>query len=339
MTHVLTNSVDLKDGAEPELSFSTVVPREHVHRSAISEVYLTDIICEKYPRFRLGIQLPRQHSYYSDHVSAGPAAYDPLLLLECTRQASILIAHRHVGAEMDQKFVFNSGALQVADTRGLTVREYPGYGTLDATIISEKKRDDRIVGIGLAIEIQLDLRRVATMQMTIQWMPGAAWDKIRTRGRAELDLSAEAPHSIARRTAPEFVARNSRENVVIGAVAARPDELAAEIVVDERHPSLFDHPLDHIPGAVIFEGLRQTAVIAAYELFGFSPNRLSTVLVSAEFHRFGELELATHATARPVHPPSEREVAFTVDIRQRDLIITAGEVTLGRAQLGAGDGR
>jgi hypothetical protein len=36
---------------EPTLSYSSSIPRAHVHRAAICEVFLTDIICESYPSF------------------------------------------------------------------------------------------------------------------------------------------------------------------------------------------------------------------------------------------------------------------------------------------------
>ena len=76
---------------EPTLSYSSSIPRAHVHRAAICEVFLTDIICESYPQFRLGVQLPRVHSYYSDH-NVVVRQYDPLLLLETFRQASAQVA-------------------------------------------------------------------------------------------------------------------------------------------------------------------------------------------------------------------------------------------------------
>lgn len=315
---------------EPQLSFSTVVPREHVHRSAISEVFLTDIICEKYPRFRLGIQLPRQHSYYSEHSVAESAVYDPLLLLECSRQASILIAHRYVGAGMDQKFIFNTGNLRITDLDGLSVRLHPGYGILDADIIEEKKRGDLVIGITLAIEIQLDGVRVATMDMSIQWMPGVAWDKVRERGRAQLDLTASAPYPLAHRVAPEVVGRRSLENVVVGEISADATAVDAEIVVDQHHPSLFDHPLDHLPGAVIFEAFRQTGVVAAHELFGLSPQRLVPTVVRATFLRFGELELATRTRAKPLPPAEDGTVEFNIEMLQDDVVITEGLVAFRR---------
>lgn len=316
---------------EPQLSYSTVVPREHVHRTAISEVFLTDIICEKYPRFRLGVQLPRQHSYYSEHSTPAGAVYDPLLLLECSRQASILIAHRYVGAGMDQKFVFNTGNLRVTNIEALSVGGHPGYGVLDAVIVEEKRRDEVIVGITLAVEIQLEGVSVATMEMSIQWMPGTAWDKVRTRGRAQLDLTASNPFPLQRRAVPEFVGRRSFDNVVLGDVRSDGSGVDAEVVVDQHHPSLFDHPLDHVPGAVIFEAFRQTGLAAAHELFGLSPQRLVLTAVRATFLRFGELELATRTRAQPLPATGDRTIEFAIEMLQGDAIITEGLVTLRRS--------
>jgi hypothetical protein len=85
---------------EPTLSYSSSIPRAHVHRAAICEVFLTDIICESYPQFRLGVQLPRVHSYYSDHnidldsVRVGPApaagVLDATITAEKRRGADIV---------------------------------------------------------------------------------------------------------------------------------------------------------------------------------------------------------------------------------------------------------
>ncbi|GAB22235.1 putative gamma-butyrolactone biosynthesis enzyme [Gordonia polyisoprenivorans NBRC 16320 = JCM 10675] len=106
---------------QPQLSHSTLVPREHVHRDALSEVYLTDIICDRYPNFRIGVHLPKSHSYYSDHIGPAEFRYDPLLILECFRQTSILIAHRHVGAGFDQAFIFNDADIQVVSHEATTI--------------------------------------------------------------------------------------------------------------------------------------------------------------------------------------------------------------------------
>ncbi|WP_282778627.1 AfsA-related hotdog domain-containing protein [Nocardia sp. CC201C] len=115
-----------------------------------------------------------------------------------------------------------------------------------------------------------------------------------------------------------------------GVSTADTSVLDAEIVVDQHHPSLFDHPLDHIPGAVIFEAFRQTAVVAAHELFGLSPQRLVLTTVRATFLRFGELELATRTRAQPLPVTGDHTVEFSIEMVQGDAVITEGLVALRR---------
>ncbi|MEN0134985.1 MAG: ScbA/BarX family gamma-butyrolactone biosynthesis protein [Rhodococcus sp. (in: high G+C Gram-positive bacteria)] len=314
---------------EPTLSYSTSIPRAHVHRAAICEVFLTDIICESHPRFLLGVQLPRVHSYYSDHNIVA-RQYDPLLLLETFRQASILISHRGVGAPLDAKFVFNAGALEVADLDAVRVGPAPAAGVLDATITAEKKRGSDIVGITLEMTLALDGSAAATMSMTIQWMPGDAWDRLRHRGRAALQLAPARPHPLHERVEPREVARHSFDNVVLSRTEVDGDTVRSQVLVDQSHPGLFDHPLDHVPGALIFEAMRQTALVAAHELFGLSPRMLVLVGCDAVFESFGELELPTGCAAVAEAEICSRQVVLSVTLAQEGRQIAHGRVTLQR---------
>ncbi|GAF42130.1 A-factor biosynthesis hotdog protein [Rhodococcus wratislaviensis] len=314
---------------EPTLSYSSAIPRAHVHRAAICEVFLTDIICESYPQFRLGVQLPRVHSYYSDH-NVVVRQYDPLLLLETFRQASILISHRHVDAPLDAKFVFNAGALEVVDLDAVKVGPAPAAGVLDATITAEKRRGADIVGITLAMTLALDGSAAATMSMTIQWMPGDAWDRLRQRGRAPLQLDPARPHPLHERVEPREVARHSFDNVVLSRIGVDGDTVRSQVLVDQAHPGLFDHPLDHVPGALIFEAMRQTALVAAHELFGLSPRMLVLVGCDAVFESFGELELPTDCAAVAEAEICSRQVVLSVTLAQEGRQIAHGRVTLQR---------
>ncbi|NWB83568.1 polyketide synthase family protein [Pseudomonas gingeri] len=47
------------------------------------------------------------------------------------------------------------------------------------------------------------------------------------------------------------------ENIVIANVQRSPQSLHAQLVVNEAHPYFFDHPLDHIPGILLLEGVLQ----------------------------------------------------------------------------------
>ncbi|MET9801246.1 ScbA/BarX family gamma-butyrolactone biosynthesis protein [Streptomyces sp. NPDC006368] len=312
------------------LSYSATVSRQLVHRAAICEVFLTDTRRRSGDDFLVAAQLPRVHSYYSDHTLT-PAAYDPLLLLEVFRQTSILVAHEHLGAPLDHKFSFNTGEFTILSTDALRIGPLPGQAVLAVRVTAEKHRDDQLVGVTLRMDLAIDDRDAATMAMTIQWMPGSAWAKLRERGRAALDLTTPRAHPTGRGLVPAAVGRRSPANVVLGEAVALGREVVAQVVVDQSHPALFDHPLDHIPGVLFFEAYRQTALHAAHELLGLSPGRLSLTRCDAAFTRFGEFELPTVCRAELVEgAPGQVPGAavFRLEMRQEDAVISTAEVTL-----------
>lgn len=58
------------------------------------------------------------------------------------------------------------------------------------------------------------------------------------------------------------------ENIVIANVQRNPQSLHAQLVVNEAHPYFFDHPLDHIPGILLLEGVLQLIELAMPPLSG-----------------------------------------------------------------------
>ncbi|OII59608.1 hypothetical protein BJP40_13280 [Streptomyces sp. CC53] len=278
----------------------------------------------------IAAQLPRVHSYYSDHL-ATPAAYDPLLLLEVFRQTSILVAHEHLGVPLGAKFSFNTGEFTVLDTAALEIGPLPGHALLTASVTADKRRGDERVGVTLQMRLDVDDRAAAVMTMAIQWMPGEAWDQLRARGRAGLDL--ETPRALAHpgghRLSPAAVGRRSPANVVLADAASIGRGIVARVVVDQAHPALFDHPLDHIPGALFFEAYRQTALHAAHELLGLSPERLTLTRCDASFARFGEFELPTVCRADLVDDPETPGAAvFRMESLQEETVISTAEIAL-----------
>ncbi|MFJ3621447.1 ScbA/BarX family gamma-butyrolactone biosynthesis protein [Streptomyces iakyrus] len=311
------------------LSYSATVSRKLVHRAAVCEVFLTDTKRESNERFLVAAQLPRVHSYYTDHL-ATPAAYDPLLLLEVFRQTSILVAHEHLGAPTDNKFSFNDGDLAVLDPAALLIGDTPGHALLVVEVEAEKRRRGDLVGVTLRMGLALDGRDAASMTMTIQWMPPKVWTDVRERGRAVLGLDSEPARvpQAARRLLPASVGRYSPHNVVLSESAVIGRELVAKVLVDQSHPALFDHPLDHIPGALLFEAYRQTALHAAHELLGLSPHRLTVMRCVAAFTRFGEFEMPTICRAELVEDPDRPGVTFRMEITQDEVVISTAEIDL-----------
>lgn len=277
---------------EDGLSYANAVARERVHRDAICEVFLTDVVCRGDAGIVVGVQLPRSHSYYSDHLVAAPR-YDPLLVVEAFRQTAIVVAHEYANAPVGSKFVFNSASFDASDAPGLYCGTTSACGRIIASVANEKVRNGVITGISLDMELTLEGQSAAKMSMTIQWMPGPGWDKVRARGRGGLCLDPKRAYATGFRMSPADVGRWHHNNVVLLDARSLGRRIESGVVVDESHPSLFDHPLDHIPGALLFEAYRQCGIVAMHELLGLSPKFVALTGVEVVFTRFGELELPT----------------------------------------------
>ncbi|MFD3420924.1 ScbA/BarX family gamma-butyrolactone biosynthesis protein [Streptomyces decoyicus] len=310
------------------LSFAATVPRVKVHREAVCEVFLTDSAQVGPDSFLVGAQLPRVHSFYSDFLLA-PRHYDPLLLAEVCRQSSILLAHEYFGVALNRKFILNYSNLRVIDRPGLRVGETPGKSVVDATITDRKFRGTEIVGFAAAMRVDVDGRSVATVDIAIQWMPGSAWDKLRERGRAQLSLSPGRTLRTPRPADPSVVGRLDPANVVIGTPRADGAGFTGDVVVDQSHAALFDHPLDHIPGVLLLEAFRQMAIASAHDHFGFAPQRLAVESCRVEFSRFGEFELPTVCRAEaPVLEAGGDSLRTRLTVSQGGVAISIAEVGL-----------
>ncbi|MGV9871077.1 AfsA-related hotdog domain-containing protein, partial [Rhodococcus koreensis] len=118
--------------------------------------------------------------------------------------------------------------------------------------------------------------------------------------------------------APAAVGQVDERDVVLGRPTGRGEW---EVRVDVTHPVLFDHPLDHLPGMLLLEVLRQSAFAA------LTVPDAHLESIDAVFHRFAELDQHTTVGVRALDtdPLSVRAV-----IRQAGSEIATGHVRLAR---------
>jgi hypothetical protein len=293
-------------------------------------VFLTDSAADGVHSFFAG-QLPRVHAYYNDHTRA-EKFYDGLLLIEVGRQAAILFAHRYGGADLDARFVFNTASFHIIDQEALRLGPNPGSCEISATTLAQKFRRGLAVGVTLEMLMTVDGAAAASVTLACQWMPAQNWGRLRQRGRAGLGLPTQpvmAPVDLSQRLAPGSVARHSHHNVVIGSVIMSSDGLTADVLLDYDHPCFFDHPLDHVPGMVQFEAIRQAAVTAASKCAGLHPSQVVLLGMTVAFTRFGEFELPTLCIAGRPTSQGDSRLTTEVAITQDGVQITVGFVELG----------
>ncbi|MCX6469342.1 MAG: ScbA/BarX family gamma-butyrolactone biosynthesis protein [Corynebacteriales bacterium] len=311
-----------------ELSFDRNIPRGIVHRESIAEVFLTDAH-RTVDGAAFAAQLPRNHSYFSDHRGTA-ASYDALLLVEVFRQVAIYYAHTFLDVPRTEKFIFGAADFEILNERTLRIGACPGHCIVEAHVVHEKVRDGQVIGLTLEMVASIEGTVAAREAMTYQWMPSPVWKRIRDRGRESLGLPAqhvipEATH--VARMRPGSVGRHNPRNAILANPELVGDELSTLTIIDTNHPSLFDHALDHVPGMLVFEAARQIAMASANATLGLDTNRMVMHRLHMEFTKFGEFERDTHSRAT-VRPDGEGGALADVHLDQDGDVIAQGWVHL-----------
>ena len=280
-----------------EDNHSQTIRRELVHKRAVSEVLVTSV-ADQGGAWAVHAQLPRAHSFHSDGVGRQRSYYDPLLVMEAFRQGCIAGSHLVYGAPADARHTVRLYELTVVDFDHLECG--PEMLDLELNIVVQKefRRDDQGAVHGLEVRAVAAHQGTKTMELAaaFNWMPLEKWDRM--RAGASWDPGPQpAPAD------PGSVGRTRTENVVIGApVHAEDGSASAPLVVDIGHPTLFDHPLDHLPGGLIIEAARQLSLAIAGSR---APSLVGPSWLKIGFQSFAEMDAAstvqmTQDTAEPL---------------------------------------
>lgn len=268
-----------------EDNHSQTIRRELVHKRAVSEVLVTSM-ADQGGAWVVHAQLPRLHSFHSDGVGRQRSYYDPLLVMEAFRQGCIAGSHLFYGAPSDARHTVRLYELTVVDFDHLECGLEMLDLELNIVVHKEFRRDDEGAVHGLEVRAVAAHQGTKTMELAaaFNWMPLEKWDRM--RAGASWDPGPQpAPAD------PGSVGRTRTENVVIGApVHAGDGSASAPLVVDIRHATLFDHPLDHLPGGLIIEAARQLSLAIADSR---APNLVGPSWLKIGFQSFAEMDAAS----------------------------------------------
>ncbi|WP_328513655.1 gamma-butyrolactone biosynthesis enzyme [Streptomyces mirabilis] len=237
---------------------TTTVPREYVHRAAVSEVLLTGWEAAAEPagpdpdEFAVSAQWPRSHSFFTQ--SGG--YQDPMLLIESVRQIGSLLAHAEFGVPFGHQFLMwdmffsTSPELLVADAVPTEVEL--------RTVCRDIVRRGRVLG-GMRYDVTVlrDGRALATAGAAFSCTSPAVHRRLRAGRPTTSDRVV--PPAID----PAAVGHSDDRHVLLaepGSASGSGDRW--ELRVDTAHPTFFDHPVDHIPGMVLLEAARQAALVS-----------------------------------------------------------------------------
>ncbi|MEW2418654.1 ScbA/BarX family gamma-butyrolactone biosynthesis protein [Streptomyces sp. NPDC046866] len=298
-------------------TLTTTVPKELVHRSAVAEVVLTDWARVDETHFVMAAQWPRSHSFFTP-VAGG--YHDPLIACETVRQIGILLGHAEFGVPFGHQFAMFDLDIAV-NPEHLHVGYEPATLTIDVTCTEVNRRGSALSGLRIEAVFHRDGHVVATGGGSFSCMAPAVYKRV--RGEHTLDgdwyrLPLISP------AAPQSVGRMSPMDVVLSPTG---EQDRWQLRVDTRHPVLFEHAVDHVPGMVLLEAARQ-ATAAALGRSSYLPLRFAS-----EFKRYAELDAPCMIEAVRVPEAAEGRQTVVVTARQGGAELFRSTVTAGTHHL------
>ncbi|MGW2492247.1 ScbA/BarX family gamma-butyrolactone biosynthesis protein [Streptomyces sp. NPDC001606] len=304
----------------PARGLTSTVPREYVHRAAVSEVFLTGWEVDGTPAtdpaeaFTVRAQWPRSHALFARE----DGYQDPMLLVESVRQIGSLLAHAEFGVPFGHQFLLADISCTTAPDL-LVAGAVPTEVELRTVCRDIVRRNGSLCGMRYDVTVLRDGRELATAGASFRCMSPGVYRRVRgDRAAAYTPAPRPAPPTLA----PSAVGHVSARHVVL-AEPAPGERNRWELSVDTAHPTYFDHPVDHVPGMVLLEAARQAAHAASGR-----PDALVLGL-RGEFARYAELDAPCWIEAQPEPCGDTDDVRVTVRGTQHDRTLFTAELTVG----------
>jgi hypothetical protein len=299
-------------------TLTTTVPKELVHRAAVAEVMLTDWRREDPTRFRVEAQWPRSHSFFTP---IDGEYHDPLMVAETIRQIGALLGHAEFGVPFGHQFLLWDFSLTVHPEL-LRVSQAPASVDIEVVCTEVKRRGAGVSGLTYESLVRREGQLVATGRISYTCVSPAVYGRLRPERVFAPDyrwLPLTAP------MAPQSVGRMSPGDVVLSPIG---HSNRWQLRLNPRHPVLFDHPVDHVPGMVLLEAARQGAAAA------LNRSSLLPTSIESDFKRYAELDAPCFIEAERLAPASPGG-----DERVRVTGYQGGEVVFSSLVTAAPDGR
>lgn len=282
---------------------TTTVAKEYVHRAALAEVFLTEWTKAGPASFTVSAQWPRSHSFYE----CENGLYDPLLLCETVRQTFPLLAHVAYDVPLGHQLSWSRFQYSVnMDAMGLELNP----AELELHVTCSDIRFFRSIPASMSMHIEA-VRHGALLAVADTHFgchSPAVYRRLRAGRAGDFGAFLNAP------AAPRPVERTAVNRHRLRDIVLSPTQQQQrwQLRVDTGHPVLFDHPVDHVPGMLLLESVRQVAHAIRPFPAGAAPASMD-----ATFKKYVEFDEPCWIEMAPAAPAtSATEAAPTRDGRQ-----------------------
>ncbi|MEU8589433.1 ScbA/BarX family gamma-butyrolactone biosynthesis protein [Streptomyces sp. NPDC048664] len=259
---------------------TTTVPREYVHRSSLAEVFLTGCTKLDDTHFALSGQWPRAHTFFT---SADGVRHDPMQAAETIRQTGLYLAHAELGVPLGHQFLMWDLHVTAYAER-LAIGAEPSDLDLTAVCTSMKWKGKRLSEFSMEISVERDGVACAVGGGRFTCIAPATYQRLRAGAGARAGSGPGRGHGAGRTHPPAAPEASVFGRTLPFDVVLSPSDRPGRWLLDPdpRHPILFDHSGDHMPGMVLLEAARQAACGLLH------PEPLTPSDIQAEFFRYAE---------------------------------------------------
>jgi hypothetical protein len=275
------------------------VPAELVHKQSADGVLLAGWRRTGEHSHQVVARWSRLHDCY-----VGPGGRpDPMLYIETVRQCLPLLSHVAFGVPLDSHLVWESFSCTLAPDSAEAGRLL-GEAEIDVQCEEVRTRGARVTGLALSFVVRHGATVLATAHTRFTIQIPLVYQRL--RGERARVTSSDPHHSVPPPVPARAIGRPTTSEVL---VSASHQPRTWYLRVDTLHPVYFDHPVDHVPGALLLGAAFQAAYAAVHE-DGQPPQQYLPVEINGRFIRFVELGDPCEVTAQPTREaaPGRKQV-------------------------------
>ncbi|MFI5706027.1 ScbA/BarX family gamma-butyrolactone biosynthesis protein [Streptomyces xanthochromogenes] len=294
----------LEDPCARSVARQTSPLHEYAHLRDESAMFVTGYRRIAEHEFRLCASWP---------ASPGELAYEPRVLVQTVRQCGLIVAHAEYGVPLTHQTLLHNMNFTMRPALH-DFRDAPS--SLDIrTVVSDTRRPGRATDM-LRMDFQI-LRAgavVAGADLEFAWISPRAYRRLRG---AQLDV-VWGDWPLPAPADPGLVGRSTDGDVVLAADGAPNRWLLRN---DIRDRMLFDHAVDHVPGAVLLEAADQAARAL------LAPRHFVPSGLTSNFSQYVEFDSPCSIRAEPLPDPGHGQVTVLISGTQDGESVFTVELT------------
>ncbi|GAA4897154.1 ScbA/BarX family gamma-butyrolactone biosynthesis protein [Streptomyces coeruleoprunus] len=219
------------------------------------------------------------------------AHYEPLLLTQTIRQSCLLVAHAECGVPLSHQTLMDRMDFSVADDYRI-----PRHVPAELLVVVDWEETGRR-SARMRLSVLHDGRKAAESLVEFSWIAPSVYARL--RGDQPRVPWGQAP--VPAPLPAHMVGRDTERDVVLAATHL-PGRW--ELRYDVGNTTLYDHPVDHVPGLVLLEAAYQAARAAG------GPSAPVPHAVTSTFDRYVEFDAPCWIAASVIRTSDEARPAL-----------------------------